>query len=166
MLGTVGGLHKSIDGGKNWALLEGINNITGPCKAEIGCLPPVFAIETSRTNPQLVYAGSLFGKGIFKSDDGGVNWSITNLALSYPSNLKLDGSDPNFLVVGHLHWRILKTNDGGEKIGFIRTLILNLLKLNKYQIVLTLIQKINWKDILQVQTDCTKLQMVAILGLD
>ncbi len=114
MLGTVGGLHKSIDGGKNWALLEGINNITGPCKAEIGCLPPVFAIETSRTNPQLVYAGSLFGKGIFKSDDGGVNWSITNLALTYPSNIIFDKDNPDFLVAGHLNREIIKTNDGGK----------------------------------------------------
>ena len=113
MLGTVGGLHKSIDGGKNWALLEEINNITGPCKAEIGCSPPVYGIAISEKNSEKLFVGGLLGKGIFKSDDGGVNWSITNLAFTYPSNLKLDGSDPNFLVANHIGWSIIKSNDGG-----------------------------------------------------
>jgi photosystem II stability/assembly factor-like uncharacterized protein len=65
------GVFASIDGGRTWyPSSEGITTRTGPSGDAI----PVFSLTIDPNDPKIVWAGTQFTRGIFKSTDGGRTW--------------------------------------------------------------------------------------------
>jgi photosystem II stability/assembly factor-like uncharacterized protein len=65
------GAFASNDGGQTWFLSsDGITTRTGPSGDAI----PVFSLTIDPNNPEIVWAGTQFQRGIFKSTDGGRTW--------------------------------------------------------------------------------------------
>jgi photosystem II stability/assembly factor-like uncharacterized protein len=66
------GVNKSLDGGLTWAPSNrGITTRTGPSKDEI----PIFCLTVDPVNPSIIWAGTQYDRGIFRSTDGGANWT-------------------------------------------------------------------------------------------
>ena len=97
-----GGVYKSSDGGNNWIELNsGFGDIEN---LNVGTL----AINPQ--NPEIIYAGTFdryyhdesTGRGIFKSTNGGVDWTPINSGLSHlnTSIITIDPSDYSRLYVG------------------------------------------------------------------
>jgi photosystem II stability/assembly factor-like uncharacterized protein len=100
-------LDKSVDGGSTW---------TQHYEWSIG---PVNALVTDPKNLSTLYAGT--PEGVFKSDDGGANWSNIGLSMGVTS-LALDAADPNtiYAAAGGNEWAVnagflglFKSTDGG-----------------------------------------------------
>jgi len=70
------GAFKSTDGGANWSPINnGITARVGPSGDGI----PVFSLTVDQNNPDTLWAGTQFGGGVFRSDNGGENWrSMSN----------------------------------------------------------------------------------------
>jgi len=65
------GVFASADGGLTWfPSSDGITTRTGPTGDAI----PVFSLTIDPNNPDTVWVGTQFQRGIFKSTDGGRNW--------------------------------------------------------------------------------------------
>ncbi len=65
------GVFASNDGGQTWfPSSDGITTRTGPSGDAI----PVFSLTIDPNNPEIVWAGTQFLRGIFKSIDGGRSW--------------------------------------------------------------------------------------------
>jgi photosystem II stability/assembly factor-like uncharacterized protein len=65
------GLFTSTDGGANWSQSnKGITTRTGPTGDGI----PVFSVTIDPNQPDTVWLGTQFQRGIFKSVDGGLSW--------------------------------------------------------------------------------------------
>jgi hypothetical protein len=112
------GVIKSVDGGNNWTPLN-----AGPL-ADSG----VFALVIDPTTPSTLYAGLsgtgndfvTVGGGVFKSYDGGNNWTQLNagpLANSGVMALLMDPLTPSTLYAGSDPasnlGKLYKTSDGG-----------------------------------------------------
>lgn len=87
--GFKGGVVFTNDGGKNWT----------PVSSDIGeaAITHVLVDETSDKASRTIYACA-FGKGVFKSVDGGTSWQAKNLGIM--------GDEP-------FAWRITKRKDDG-----------------------------------------------------
>ncbi|MEJ2757814.1 MAG: hypothetical protein P8046_04955 [Anaerolineales bacterium] len=70
------GAFKSLDGGETWfPINSGITARVGPSGDGI----PVFSLTIDPNHPDTLWAGTQFGGGVFRSDDGGQNWrSLSN----------------------------------------------------------------------------------------
>ncbi len=82
------GLSQSNDGGHNWTSAnEGITSRTGPSGDAI----PVFCVTISPQNPDVMWAGTLGFRGIFKSTDGGKTWAKKDNGVVENEGLSLRG---------------------------------------------------------------------------
>jgi photosystem II stability/assembly factor-like uncharacterized protein len=100
--GKGGGVARSVDGGRTFKLLPGIQGES------------VRALAIAPSNPDVVVAGTL--AGVFRSRDAGANWQRLTPAeddeLRNVESLAIDPGYPDVIYVGtwHLPW---KTVDGG-----------------------------------------------------
>jgi len=97
------GVFKSSDKGSHWTLLESTRGWS------------VHSLSTHPTQPELIVAGT--EEGVFRSDDGGVDWRqispVNHPEIKAIVSLAIDARDPKVIYAGtpHLPW---KTIDGGE----------------------------------------------------
>lgn len=93
----VGGLLRSDDGGKTWALAPGSHGRPVFGRPPEGFVhPDVHSVEVHPSSPDLVWAAT--GGGLYQSEDGGATWSF--LYDCYVRALWLDPTDPNHVVLG------------------------------------------------------------------
>ena len=92
------GLFKSVDVGASWSELT--NGITEPS---------IEALATDPLAPLTIYAGTT--RGVFKSTDGGVSWSMGNTVLSFAA-LAVNPANPTTLY-GGTTTGVFKSTDGG-----------------------------------------------------
>jgi photosystem II stability/assembly factor-like uncharacterized protein len=115
------GVFKSTDGGGSWSPANtGLPNNTG-----------VSVLAIDPTNPAtlyagvLIYAGGTTSGGVFKSSDGGVNWSPANSGLpaGSVSALAIDPVNSATVYAGHAGYAgvplgggrgVFKSTDGGK----------------------------------------------------
>ena len=129
---TFAGVCKSTDGGKNWTEINnGISVRAGASKDSI----PIFCLTIDSSNPDILWAGTLRVKGVFKSTDGGEHWEKKTEGITikgYSENAVLtfrdfavDPYDSDVVfVAGEIEdnfdgeWKsvgvIYKSTDGGE----------------------------------------------------
>jgi photosystem II stability/assembly factor-like uncharacterized protein len=71
-----------------------------------------FAIDS--VNPASIYAGS-YGGGVYKSTDGGGNWSQVNAGLTdaHVYSLAIDPANPSTVYAGTWKGGVFKSSDGG-----------------------------------------------------
>jgi photosystem II stability/assembly factor-like uncharacterized protein len=101
------GVYYSTNGGQSWNRGAGIADI-------------ITAVEFSESDPNIAYAGSI--TAIFKSQDGGQNWSRvgTNdwgpegIRAGFPSDFQLDFENPNRLFINNYAGGNYLSLDGGE----------------------------------------------------
>ncbi|PYS46203.1 MAG: hypothetical protein DMG13_30485, partial [Acidobacteria bacterium] len=106
-----GGVFKSTDGGMTWtAINEGLTNMN------------VTALAIDPLNPATLYAGTApfdaetdDGGGVFRSTNGGMNWTAVNSGLTtvFVSTLTIDRSKPKTLYAG-TDVGVFKSADGGS----------------------------------------------------
>ncbi|MCZ6899195.1 MAG: glycosyl hydrolase [Bacteroidetes bacterium] len=119
---TGGGLWKTSDGGNNWKPVT-----EGKIKSS-----SVGSVAVAESNPDIVYIGMgetqlrqnvLQGNGVYKSTDGGKNWSHLGLAETQAiSRVRIHPTDPDVVYVAALghpfgsnpERGIFKTSDGGK----------------------------------------------------
>lgn len=124
-----GGLWKSISGGIKWEPI-----FDKELTASIGAVaiqqsnPSVIWVGTGEGNPRNSLNG---GFGVYKSLDGGKNWTAMGLTKTrHIHRIKIDPTDPNTVYVGaigspwgeHAERGVYKTTDGGltwDKILFV-----------------------------------------------
>lgn len=81
---------------------------------------PVYSLAVDPSNPNIIFAGTNEGKGIYKTSDGGNNWTLIpfDLPISYTDSIKwaitIDPKNPGIIYVGHSTLGIIKTTDGGQ----------------------------------------------------
>lgn len=72
------GVQRSTDGGQTWtAMNEGITSRSRPSQDAI----PVFALRIDPNDPDIVWAGLLSGKGLFRSTDRGLTYESRSFGL-------------------------------------------------------------------------------------
>jgi hypothetical protein len=106
--GTDDGLYKSTDSGGNWSKVG--TGLTDPA---------IYALAIDPVNPTTLYAGTgnqLTNKkivGVFKSTDGGANWSASNAGLPDATMrvIAVDPLTPGTLYAGGAG--VFKSTDGG-----------------------------------------------------
>lgn len=111
----------STDAGATWTR----NTLTSRFGASLAVAP---------SNPQILYSGSptgvSFGGGVFKSTDGGLNFTnvngdYLNDITSYPA-FAIHPANPNLVYAGSLGRSISKTSDGGstwQPLGAVNGLV-------------------------------------------
>ena len=97
-----GGLLKSTNGGATFAAVDG------------GFFPDVSAISMWPHDPNIVYIGT--GDGVWKTTDGGSNWTPTN-GFGTPLSMAIDPTNPNVVYAGY-NCCVVKTIDGGDTWDF------------------------------------------------
>lgn len=107
--GTGSGLHRTLDGGNTWTDVN--EGLPKGDKGRIG-------LDVYRRDGNLVYAiveSSDAGRGIYRSDDRGENWtrmSGTNPRPMYFSLIRIDPNDPERIYIGGVQFGM--SNDGGR----------------------------------------------------
>lgn len=114
------GVYKSLDGGAHWtAANQGIDGVGG--------FPPTLGVVTLAIDPQnpaTLYAGRTSGLGVFKSTDGGGQWSAASNGLpeGNPGGLgevvralAIDPQTPGTLYAGTFQSGVYKSTDGGNQ---------------------------------------------------
>lgn len=72
------GVQRSTNGGETWAAMnEGITSRSRPSQDAI----PVFALRIDPNDPDIVWAGLLSGKGLFRSTDRGLTYESRSFGL-------------------------------------------------------------------------------------
>lgn len=113
-LGTYGGgVYKSTDG---------TNNFTQMPIGLSGLSLNVFALVIDRLNTNIIYAGT--DTGVFKSINGGGNWSASGLANTHITVLAIDPSDPKFIYAG-TDGGVFESTDGGANWNAINNGLTN-----------------------------------------
>lgn len=112
--GKGGGVAKSVDGGRTFKVLPGIQGES------------VRALAIAPSNPDVVVAGTL--TGVFRSRDAGATWQRISPAddaeIRNVESLAIDPGYPDIIYVGtwHLPW---KTLDGGATWRSVKTGIIS-----------------------------------------
>ncbi|MBA7613990.1 Ycf48-like protein [subsurface metagenome] len=123
------GVNKSYDGGNTWVQRnKGITSRTGGSMDGI----PIFCLTIDYNNPNIVWAGTQFMRGIYKSTDGGETWTKKDNGITeyneitfrnfgiHPQNsdIVFAGAEVSTGIQGFEHekvkGKIYKTEDGGE----------------------------------------------------
>ena len=123
------GVNKSYDGGATWIQRNtGITSRTGGSLDGI----PVFCLTIDSNNPNIVWSGTQFMRGIYKSTDGGETWTKKDNGVTewneitfrnfgvHPQNsdIVFAGAEISTGIQGFEHekvkGKIYKTEDGGE----------------------------------------------------
>lgn len=124
------GLWKTTDGGQNWAK---INTGTNGKVLDSGAL---WLVALDPTDPKIIYAAPGYGvNGLWRSADGGVNWTplfpadssiVQQLGIApTPTNLSFDPANHLHMIASsHFQWSgkysssngvgVLETSDGGN----------------------------------------------------
>lgn len=121
--GIKSGLYLSTNSGSTWL------QVTGGFPANDATLGRI-SLDICRSTPQIMYAltANTNGntKGLYKSTNGGVNWSLINASAAASSNYawfnricKVHPANPNFVICGGLEMH-LSTN-GGTSFSTIAT---------------------------------------------
>jgi len=79
ILGPVGYIYRSADGGNRWVDARGKSNLFGVRQIQSGILD----LAVAATNPNIVFAG-LSVQGVYKTTDGGANWTEVKSASNPP----------------------------------------------------------------------------------
>jgi len=99
-----GEIYKSNDGGESWLKIdetipsENKDNLFG-------------VIIVDSQNPNRIYAGL---KGVFKSEDGGLTWTLLGLENEYVKTIAIHPQIPDTIYVGTLDSGVFKSEDGGK----------------------------------------------------
>ncbi len=82
------GVFLSEDGGKTWfPSNKGITDRTGESQDAI----PVFCLTIDPNTPEIIWAGTQYSGGIFKSEDGGKSWNKTTTGITIQDGLTFRG---------------------------------------------------------------------------
>ncbi len=119
--GIRSGLHVSTNSGETWTQVSGGFPMND---ASLGRI----SLDISRSNSQVVYALTALTngntRGLYKSTDGGVNWSLINSSVANSSNYawfnricRIDPVNPNKLFCGGLDMEL--SNNGGTSFNII-----------------------------------------------
>ena len=87
---------------------------TGSSQIPVSWQANVYAIDQSKSNPNILYAGTEAG-GVYKTTDKGLNWQLVSANEVFVSGVlaaRIHPTDPNIVYVGANN-RIYKTTDGG-----------------------------------------------------
>lgn len=109
------GVFMSVDGGATWT--EADAGLPSDYYGRIR----IAVIAVDPKSPEILYAGTLndsglFGRGVYKSSDGGAFWASVNNGLpnNYIEALAIDPDTPGTLYVGDgIGHGLFKTTDGG-----------------------------------------------------
>jgi serine/threonine protein kinase/photosystem II stability/assembly factor-like uncharacterized protein len=110
----VRGTYRSLDGGRNWLPAN-----QGLPKDSNGS-HNVQSLAIDPTDPNVVYAGTGWGpfggNGVYKSTDGGENWSPANRGMIDYSitALAIDPANPQTIYAGGNGGELFKSSDGGQ----------------------------------------------------
>jgi hypothetical protein len=113
------GVFKSIDGGLNWTNVLP-SSLMGPTCAEIVIDPQhpdtVFVAAPARIRDNLYYGDTDKIYGLFRTLDGGVNWTKLSLPSinAHPVSLVIDPIRTRNVTVSCLTGEIYHSNDGGS----------------------------------------------------
>lgn len=112
----VGGVLVSLNGGKNWQLVQGSDG-SPDFSRHLGTLihPDVHSLTVHPKSPEIITAST--GGGLFRSVDSGKTWQ--SIYDCYIRAAWVDPNDPMHIIAGpadgvSLNGRIEKTNDGGK----------------------------------------------------
>ncbi len=99
---TTNGIFKTIDAGQLWS----------PADAD---LPDAqyYGLAINPVNPATVYVSS-WGLGVYKTMDGGMNWSYSGLIAYSLGSLAIDPEDPANIYVGTNLAGIFRSTNGGQ----------------------------------------------------
>ena len=102
--GDNGGIFRSDDGGLNWSLVAGND--------DIDFVVMRFAIDPA--NPNRVFAAT-YGNGIMVTTNGGGSWFPTDNGLGSSSflNIEISPANPN-IIYANSYWHIWKSLDNGS----------------------------------------------------
>jgi photosystem II stability/assembly factor-like uncharacterized protein len=92
--GNYGGIFKTVNGGADWELVT--RKVKFSAMGTYDVEGRLIAVDP--TNGNIVYAGS-HRDGIFKSTDGGANWSLIGLAGKYISSVVVDPTNTDTIYV-------------------------------------------------------------------
>ena len=98
-----GKVYKTADGGAHWS------NSGSGLPSQI-----VWSIAVNPLTPTIVYAG-LEAEGVWRSDDGGANWSQwsgSDIHCPYVREIVIDPSDPNTVYIGTDGTGVYKRTEG------------------------------------------------------
>ena len=102
---TVGGVHKSTDGGRTWEAKRGFN-LNGYSQINDIVVDPV--------NPTNVYAGTEFGFGVAWSDDGGGTWNAPNTPVASVHELGIHPNNSSILYAASSQGKVFKSTNQGR----------------------------------------------------
>ncbi len=102
------GIFKSTDSGAHWTT---INKGLPSNQGATGALPLVLGFGVDPAHPATVYAGT-YGNGLYRSTDGGSNWSSVNTGMrtAYVTALAFE---PATLLAATLGGGVYQSADGG-----------------------------------------------------
>jgi photosystem II stability/assembly factor-like uncharacterized protein len=115
-------VYKTTDGGASWNP-SGNGLIITPPGGGLSFLPSPTSLAINRLTPTTLYVGTSQG-GIFKSTDGGANWTAVNNGLSNVTvrDITIDHSAPNTLYVATTSGSdafVVKINQTGTGLGYL-----------------------------------------------
>jgi photosystem II stability/assembly factor-like uncharacterized protein len=107
VLTTAYGLFRSDNAGTSWTSICG-NDLGYPDKSSQVVWGDLL-IDPTNTN--ILYLSST--DGVYRSNDGGLNWQLSKNGVGSATDLIMDASNPNTLYVAFSNDGIYKTTDGG-----------------------------------------------------
>lgn len=121
--GPMSALYMTTDGGINWSVVNGGFPSNA---ADLGRI----SIDISRSNPQVVYALTAYAngntRGLYKSVNGGLNWSLVNSSAAGSSNYswfnricKVNPINSDQVICGGLNME--RSTNGGTTFSSIFT---------------------------------------------
>jgi photosystem II stability/assembly factor-like uncharacterized protein len=108
VLGKRGKIFRTDDGGKNWQEIY-----SEPADGTV-----VISLAISKTNPQVVYAGTSSGM-VIKTYDGGKTWENFYTDKAPITKIVFDEKNENLVYFIALGKGVLMTKDGGKNFSFI-----------------------------------------------